>query len=71
MAEKRPLCQYSGTIEELRSGDTLPGGGSGSSFLTPESSDVSITITAGYQLIVYQSFEVINDLVIEGSLVLL
>jgi len=70
MAEKRPLCQYSGTIEELRSGDTLPGG-SGSSFLTPESSDVSITITAGYQLIVYQSFEVINDLVIEGTLVLL
>lgn len=23
MAEKRPLCQYSGTIEELRSGDKI------------------------------------------------
>jgi len=70
MTEKRPLCQYSGTIEELRVGDTTIGGGS-SSFLTPESSAVAITITAGYQLIVYQSFEVINDLVIEGTLVLI
>lgn len=25
MAEKRPLCNYSGVPEELRSGDTLPG----------------------------------------------
>jgi hypothetical protein len=70
MAEKRPLCQYSGTIEELRVGDTVPGS-SGGSFLTPESSATSITITAGYQLIVYQSFEVVNDLVIEGTLVLI
>jgi len=71
MAEKRPLCQYAGTIEELRVGDTTIGGASGGSFLTPESSATAITITAGYQLIVYQSFEVINDLIIEGTLVLI
>lgn len=27
MAEKRPLCQYAGRIEELRTADTLPGSG--------------------------------------------
>ena len=70
MAEKRPLCQYAGTIEELRVGDTITGA-SGGSFLTPESSATAITITAGYQLIVYQSFEFINDLIIEGTLVLI
>lgn len=27
MAEKRPLCHYSGTVQELNAGDTLPGAG--------------------------------------------
>lgn len=31
MAEKRPLCLYSGVPEELRTNDTLPGGGGGGS----------------------------------------
>ena len=31
MAEKRPLCQYSGGIEELRPGDSVPGGAGSSS----------------------------------------
>lgn len=29
MATKRPLALYDGEIEELRSADTLPGGGGG------------------------------------------
>lgn len=29
MAEKRPLCNYSGTIKELLGSDSLPGGSSG------------------------------------------
>lgn len=31
MAVKNPLCNYNGTIKELQSGDTLPGGGGGGS----------------------------------------
>lgn len=27
MAVKKPLCNYDGTIKELQTGDTLPGGG--------------------------------------------
>ncbi len=26
MAEKRPLCNYSGSVKELQSGDSVPGG---------------------------------------------
>jgi hypothetical protein len=57
MAEKRPLCQYSGTIEELRSGDSLPGGGGGSAGaigITPEYITANKTLTSsssGYQIV--------------------
>lgn len=59
MAEKRPLCHYGGRIQELASGDTLPGGGGGLSIpaergtlylpgrVTPRNLDTQPT-TAGY-----------------------
>jgi len=57
MAEKRPLCQYAGTIEELRLGDTTVGGasgGAGALGVAPEyiTADKTLTATSsGYQIV--------------------
>ena len=57
MAEKRPLCQYSGTIEELRVGDTTIGGasgGAGAIGVAPEYITANKTLTSsssGYQVV--------------------
>ena len=57
MAEKRPLCQYSGTIEELRVGDTTVGGasgGAGAIGIAPEYITANKTLTSsssGYQVV--------------------
>lgn len=53
MAVKRPLANYNGSVEELRSGDTLPGlsGGGGNvctcvvDFGTNDETDASVTVT--------------------------
>lgn len=55
MAERRPLVLVSGAIEELPSGDTLPGGGGGGSYSDEQAQDAiggilvdSDTITISY-----------------------
>jgi hypothetical protein len=37
MAEKRPLCLYNGQLEELKTADSLPGGGGGGSAVLEKS----------------------------------
>lgn len=49
MGEKRPLCDYSGSTEELHSGDTLPGSGSSHASLTYTIDGGGAAITTGYK----------------------
>ncbi len=45
MAEKRPLCLYNGQVQELSTGDTLPGSGGGGSGVYDKSLSQPGTLT--------------------------
>lgn len=50
---KKPICNYSGKLKELQSGDTLPGGGAaGDIALTMFAPVTNETIPAGYSGVV-------------------
>jgi hypothetical protein len=72
MAERRPLVIVTGRVQELPTGDTLPGAGAGSAdypmlkALVPTGE--TLTIPTGYQFLVGRGFTVDGSLEIDGEL---
>jgi hypothetical protein len=71
VAERRALVLVNGRVQELPSGDTLAGGGTTDYPMIKDTVDDgdTVTITAGYQMIVGSGFTVDGELVIDGELV--